>query len=65
MSGKVKDGTPCSPHRNDVCIDGICEVRGHFHPPLGVQSGLVSLCPVRMVERVPVIDSGKRDKVSS
>lgn len=27
MSGKVKDGTPCSPHKNDVCIDGICEVR--------------------------------------
>lgn len=34
MSGKVKDGTPCSPHRNDVCIDGICEVRGHVCPRL-------------------------------
>ncbi|KAF5918590.1 hypothetical protein HPG69_005025, partial [Diceros bicornis minor] len=28
MSGKVKDGTPCSPHKNDVCIDGICEPVG-------------------------------------
>ncbi|KAH0513277.1 A disintegrin and metalloproteinase with thrombospondin motifs 18 [Microtus ochrogaster] len=31
MSGKVKDGTPCSPHRNDVCIDGICEPVGCDH----------------------------------
>nr|AAH94674.1 A disintegrin-like and metallopeptidase (reprolysin type) with thrombospondin type 1 motif, 18 [Mus musculus] len=31
MSGKVKDGTPCSPHRNDVCIDGICELVGCDH----------------------------------
>ena len=30
MSSKVKDGTPCSSHKNDVCIDGICEVREHF-----------------------------------
>ncbi|XP_031197366.1 A disintegrin and metalloproteinase with thrombospondin motifs 18 isoform X2 [Mastomys coucha] len=31
MSGKVKDGTPCSPHSNDVCIDGICEPVGCDH----------------------------------
>ncbi|XP_040592449.1 A disintegrin and metalloproteinase with thrombospondin motifs 18 isoform X2 [Mesocricetus auratus] len=31
MSGKVKDGTPCSSHRNDVCIDGICEPVGCDH----------------------------------
>ncbi|VTJ55068.1 Hypothetical predicted protein, partial [Marmota monax] len=31
MSGKVKDGTPCSPHKNDVCIDGICEPVGCDH----------------------------------
>lgn len=30
MSSKVKDGTPCSPNKNDVCIDGICEVREPF-----------------------------------
>ncbi|KAL8194793.1 UNVERIFIED_CONTAM: A disintegrin and metalloproteinase with thrombospondin motifs 18 [Gekko kuhli] len=28
MSSKVKDGTPCSPYRDDVCIDGICEQVG-------------------------------------
>lgn len=27
MSSKVKDGTLCSPNNDDVCIDGICEVR--------------------------------------
>ncbi|XP_023980917.1 A disintegrin and metalloproteinase with thrombospondin motifs 18 [Physeter macrocephalus] len=31
MSSKVKDGTPCSPHRNDVCIDGTCEPVGCDH----------------------------------
>ncbi|XP_029101621.1 A disintegrin and metalloproteinase with thrombospondin motifs 18 isoform X1 [Monodon monoceros] len=31
MSSKVKDGTPCSPHKNDVCIDGICEPVGCDH----------------------------------
>uniref|UniRef100_A0A8C8ZJ62 A disintegrin and metalloproteinase with thrombospondin motifs 18 n=1 Tax=Prolemur simus TaxID=1328070 RepID=A0A8C8ZJ62_PROSS len=31
MSGKVKDGTPCSPNKNDVCIDGICEPVGCDH----------------------------------
>ncbi|XP_008821168.1 A disintegrin and metalloproteinase with thrombospondin motifs 18 [Nannospalax galili] len=31
MSGKVKDGTPCSPHRKDVCIDGVCEPVGCDH----------------------------------
>uniref|UniRef100_A0A672YUH3 ADAM metallopeptidase with thrombospondin type 1 motif, 18 n=1 Tax=Sphaeramia orbicularis TaxID=375764 RepID=A0A672YUH3_9TELE len=25
MSSKVKDGTSCSDHREDVCIDGMCE----------------------------------------
>ncbi|XP_060110023.1 A disintegrin and metalloproteinase with thrombospondin motifs 18 isoform X1 [Heteronotia binoei] len=28
MSSKVKDGTPCSLYRDDVCIDGICEQVG-------------------------------------
>ncbi|XP_036605930.1 A disintegrin and metalloproteinase with thrombospondin motifs 18 [Trichosurus vulpecula] len=28
MSSKVKDGTPCSPNKNDVCIDGMCEPVG-------------------------------------
>uniref|UniRef100_A0A672I4A5 ADAM metallopeptidase with thrombospondin type 1 motif, 18 n=1 Tax=Salarias fasciatus TaxID=181472 RepID=A0A672I4A5_SALFA len=28
MSSKVKDGTSCSDHRGDVCIDGVCEVVG-------------------------------------
>ncbi|XP_066876209.1 A disintegrin and metalloproteinase with thrombospondin motifs 18 isoform X3 [Kogia breviceps] len=31
MSSKVKDGTPCSPHKNDVCIDGTCEPVGCDH----------------------------------
>ncbi|XP_032709816.1 A disintegrin and metalloproteinase with thrombospondin motifs 18 [Lontra canadensis] len=31
MSGKVKDGTPCSPNKQDVCIDGICEPVGCDH----------------------------------
>ncbi|GAB5582502.1 A disintegrin and metalloproteinase with thrombospondin motifs 18 [Prionailurus iriomotensis] len=31
MSGKVKDGTPCSPNKHDVCIDGICEPVGCDH----------------------------------
>ncbi|XP_075393286.1 A disintegrin and metalloproteinase with thrombospondin motifs 18 [Tenrec ecaudatus] len=31
MSGKVKDGTPCSVHKNDVCINGICELVGCDH----------------------------------
>ncbi|XP_055001537.1 A disintegrin and metalloproteinase with thrombospondin motifs 18 isoform X1 [Sorex araneus] len=31
MSGKVKDGTPCSANKNDVCIDGICEPVGCDH----------------------------------
>lgn len=26
MSSKVKDGTSCSDHEGDVCIDGVCEV---------------------------------------
>lgn len=26
MSSKVKDGTTCSDHKEDVCIDGVCEV---------------------------------------
>lgn len=26
MSSKVKDGTSCSDHKGDVCIDGVCEV---------------------------------------
>lgn len=30
MSNRVRDGTPCSPYRDDVCIDGICEVRSHL-----------------------------------
>ncbi|KAM4592368.1 A disintegrin and metalloproteinase with thrombospondin motifs 18 [Odontesthes bonariensis] len=25
MSSKVKDGTSCSDHKGDVCIDGVCE----------------------------------------
>ncbi|XP_061749570.1 A disintegrin and metalloproteinase with thrombospondin motifs 18-like [Nerophis ophidion] len=28
MSGKVKDGTSCSDHKGDVCIDGVCEAVG-------------------------------------
>ncbi|CAH2324449.1 A disintegrin and metallo ase with thrombospondin motifs 18, partial [Pelobates cultripes] len=28
LSNKVKDGTPCSPNGNDVCIDGSCELVG-------------------------------------
>ncbi|XP_055515067.1 A disintegrin and metalloproteinase with thrombospondin motifs 16-like [Leucoraja erinacea] len=28
LSSKVKDGTPCSEERSDVCIDGICEAVG-------------------------------------
>lgn len=28
MSGKVKDGTSCSEHKGDVCIDGVCEAVG-------------------------------------
>ncbi|XP_039985266.1 A disintegrin and metalloproteinase with thrombospondin motifs 18 [Xiphias gladius] len=28
MSSKVKDGTPCSDHKGDVCIDGVCEAVG-------------------------------------
>nr|XP_056718448.1 A disintegrin and metalloproteinase with thrombospondin motifs 18 isoform X1 [Euleptes europaea] len=28
MSSRVKDGTPCSLYRDDVCIDGICEQVG-------------------------------------
>ncbi|XP_007516708.2 A disintegrin and metalloproteinase with thrombospondin motifs 18 isoform X1 [Erinaceus europaeus] len=31
MSGKVKDGTPCSPNKHDVCIDGICKPVGCDH----------------------------------
>uniref|UniRef100_F6XPL8 A disintegrin and metalloproteinase with thrombospondin motifs 18 n=1 Tax=Ornithorhynchus anatinus TaxID=9258 RepID=F6XPL8_ORNAN len=31
MSGKVKDGTPCTPNKYDVCIDGICEPVGCDH----------------------------------
>ncbi|XP_040490296.1 A disintegrin and metalloproteinase with thrombospondin motifs 18 [Ursus maritimus] len=31
MSSKVKDGTPCSPNKHDVCIDGICEPVGCDH----------------------------------
>ncbi|XP_077919654.1 A disintegrin and metalloproteinase with thrombospondin motifs 18 [Halichoerus grypus] len=31
MSSKVKDGTPCSPDKHDVCIDGICEPVGCDH----------------------------------
>lgn len=27
MSSRVKDGTSCSDHKGDVCIDGVCEVR--------------------------------------
>ena len=27
MSSKVKDGTSCSDHDGNVCIDGVCEVR--------------------------------------
>lgn len=27
MSSKVKDGTSCSDHEGDVCIDGVCEVQ--------------------------------------
>uniref|UniRef100_A0AAX7TNC2 Peptidase M12B domain-containing protein n=1 Tax=Astatotilapia calliptera TaxID=8154 RepID=A0AAX7TNC2_ASTCA len=28
MSSKVKDGTSCSDHKEDVCIDGVCEAVG-------------------------------------
>uniref|UniRef100_A0A669EWJ3 ADAM metallopeptidase with thrombospondin type 1 motif 18 n=1 Tax=Oreochromis niloticus TaxID=8128 RepID=A0A669EWJ3_ORENI len=28
MSSKVKDGTSCSEHKEDVCIDGVCEAVG-------------------------------------
>uniref|UniRef100_A0A1A8BNC5 ADAM metallopeptidase with thrombospondin type 1 motif, 18 n=1 Tax=Nothobranchius kadleci TaxID=1051664 RepID=A0A1A8BNC5_NOTKA len=28
MSSKVKDGTSCSDHQGDVCIDGVCEAVG-------------------------------------
>ncbi|KAK7899199.1 hypothetical protein WMY93_020052 [Mugilogobius chulae] len=28
MSSKVKDGTSCSEHKEDVCIDGVCESVG-------------------------------------
>ncbi|XP_054472152.1 A disintegrin and metalloproteinase with thrombospondin motifs 18 [Anoplopoma fimbria] len=28
MSGKVKDGTSCSEHKGDVCIEGVCEAVG-------------------------------------
>uniref|UniRef100_A0A3P8S3Z0 ADAM metallopeptidase with thrombospondin type 1 motif 18 n=1 Tax=Amphiprion percula TaxID=161767 RepID=A0A3P8S3Z0_AMPPE len=28
MSSKVKDGTSCSDHNGDVCIDGVCEAVG-------------------------------------
>uniref|UniRef100_A0A665W306 ADAM metallopeptidase with thrombospondin type 1 motif, 18 n=1 Tax=Echeneis naucrates TaxID=173247 RepID=A0A665W306_ECHNA len=28
MSNKVKDGTSCSDHKGDVCIDGVCEAVG-------------------------------------
>ncbi|KAM4689252.1 A disintegrin and metalloproteinase with thrombospondin motifs 16 [Discoglossus pictus] len=28
LSNKVKDGTPCSEHSNNVCIDGACETVG-------------------------------------
>uniref|UniRef100_A0A8D2LEB5 A disintegrin and metalloproteinase with thrombospondin motifs 18 n=1 Tax=Varanus komodoensis TaxID=61221 RepID=A0A8D2LEB5_VARKO len=31
MSNRVKDGTPCSPYTDDVCIDGICERVGCDH----------------------------------
>ncbi|KAM6430417.1 A disintegrin and metalloproteinase with thrombospondin motifs 18 isoform 2-T3 [Liasis olivaceus] len=31
MSNRVKDGTPCSLYREDVCIDGICEQVGCDH----------------------------------
>lgn len=35
MSGKVKDGTSCSEHKGDICIDGVCEVhRLHGSPVL-------------------------------
>ncbi|XP_029317030.1 A disintegrin and metalloproteinase with thrombospondin motifs 18 [Cottoperca gobio] len=28
MASKVKDGTSCSDHKGDVCIDGVCEAVG-------------------------------------
>ncbi|XP_029466482.1 A disintegrin and metalloproteinase with thrombospondin motifs 18 [Rhinatrema bivittatum] len=31
MSNKVEDGTPCSQSKNDVCIDGSCELVGCDH----------------------------------
>ncbi|KAJ7311984.1 hypothetical protein JRQ81_006310 [Phrynocephalus forsythii] len=31
MSNRVKDGTPCSSYRDDVCIDGVCEQVGCDH----------------------------------
>lgn len=30
MASKVKDGTSCSDHRGDVCIEGACEVKCRF-----------------------------------
>ncbi|XP_015223843.1 A disintegrin and metalloproteinase with thrombospondin motifs 18 isoform X2 [Lepisosteus oculatus] len=39
MSSKVKDGTKCSDHTGDVCIDGICEPVGCDHV-LGSESVL-------------------------
>lgn len=36
MSSKVKDGTTCSDHKSDVCIDGVCEVKKPF-TYMGVQ----------------------------
>uniref|UniRef100_A0A8C5S6P5 A disintegrin and metalloproteinase with thrombospondin motifs 18 n=1 Tax=Laticauda laticaudata TaxID=8630 RepID=A0A8C5S6P5_LATLA len=31
MSNRVKDGTPCSLYKEDVCIDGVCEQVGCDH----------------------------------
>lgn len=30
MSGKVKDGTACSDHEGNVCIEGVCEVQSFY-----------------------------------
>lgn len=30
MSSKVKDGTSCSDHKGDICIDGVCEVHWFY-----------------------------------
>lgn len=30
MASKVKDGTSCSDHKGDLCIDGVCEVHCLF-----------------------------------